>query len=60
MTLQRYPHQTVDAPQRSRRRAKQHEERLRRDRRELARDLSERVARGCYPVREDGPVPRID
>lgn len=58
--LARYPDQTVGAPQRSRRRAKQHEERLRRDRRELARESAERVARGCYPVREDGPVPRID
>jgi hypothetical protein len=44
----------------SRKAIKQLTERLRRDQRELARDLQERVGRGCYPVREDGPAPRID
>ena len=35
-------------------------ERLRRDRRELAREMQERAARDFYPERDDGPVPRID
>ena len=35
-------------------------ERLRRDQRELAEALRERVGRGCYPVREDEALPRID
>lgn len=39
---------------------KQLTERLRRDRRELERELRERAGRGCYPVREDGALPRID
>ena len=39
---------------------KQLTERLRRDQRELERELRERAGRGCYPVREDGPAPRID
>lgn len=60
MTLQRYPDQTVDAAQRSRRRAKQHEERLRRDRRGLERELRERAKREAEPRRDDGPLPRID
>jgi len=56
----RHPDQATGAPQRGRRRAKQHEERLRRDQRELARALAECVGCGCYPVQDDGPVPRID
>ena len=40
--------------------AKQLTERLRRDQRELAREVQERLARECYPVREDGAPPRID
>lgn len=39
---------------------KQIEERLRRDRRDLARELQERAARLCYPRNDDGPPPRID
>ena len=39
---------------------KQLTERLRRDQRELAEALRERAGRGCYPVREDGVLPRID
>lgn len=39
---------------------KQMEERLRRDRRDLSRELQERAARLCYPRNDDGPPPRID
>lgn len=39
---------------------KQLTERLRRDQRELERELRERAGRACYPVREDGALPKID
>lgn len=39
---------------------KQLNERLRRERRELAREMQERAGRGCYPVRDEGALPRID
>lgn len=39
---------------------KQLTERLRRDQRELARELQERAARECYPRNDDGPPPRIE
>lgn len=35
-------------------------ERLRRDRRELVRELQERAARECYPLNEVELLPRID
>lgn len=35
-------------------------ERLRRDQRELERELRERAGRGCYPVKDEGPPPRIN
>lgn len=38
---------------------KQLNERLRREQRELAREMQERAGRGCYPVRDETP-PRID
>lgn len=46
--------------QAGRKAVKQMEERLRRDRRELARELQERAARVCYPRNDEGPPPRID
>lgn len=39
---------------------KQLTERLRRDQRELEREMRKRAGRACYPVREDGAPPRID
>lgn len=40
--------------------AKQLRDRARREQRELARELQERVGRELVPARDDGPVPRID
>ncbi len=60
MSAWRYPDQDVGGAQRSRRTAKQVEDRRRRTQREQARELQERVGRGCYPVRDVGPAPRID
>lgn len=53
------PHQGA-RPGPGRRAIKQFNERLRRDQRELERELRERVGRGCYPVRDEGALPRID
>lgn len=39
---------------------KQLTERLRREQRELAREVQERAGRRCYPVRDDETPPRID
>lgn len=58
--LARYPDQAIGAAQRSRRRAKQHEERLRRDRRGLERELRERVEREAGRRDDQEPLPRID
>ncbi len=55
-----HAHAQASRPAPGRKAIKQLTERLRRDQRELARELQERVGRGCYPVREDGPAPRID
>lgn len=58
-----HAHAQAPRPAPGRKAIKQLTERLRRDQRELARELRElheRVGRGCYPVRDDGPVPRID
>ena len=57
---QRYPDQAVGAAQRSRRRAKQHEERLRRDRRGLERELQERAERDAGPRDDPEPPPKIN
>lgn len=38
---------------------KQLTERLRREQRELAREMQERVGRRLVPARDDGPPPRI-
>lgn len=39
---------------------KQLTERLRREYRELAREIQERAGRGCCPVRDEAVPPRID
>ena len=39
---------------------KQLHERLRREQREVDREIQERAGRGCYPVRDEGAPPRID
>lgn len=39
---------------------KQLTERLRPDQRELTEALRERAGQRCYPVRDDGTLPRID
>lgn len=53
------PHQGV-RPGLGRKAIKQFNERLRRDQRDLERELRERAGRGCYPVRDEGALPRID
>lgn len=45
---------------RASRAARQLAERQRRDQRDLARELQERVQRHAIPRRDDGPPPRID
>lgn len=44
----------------TRRRAQQLDQRLRREQRELAREMQERTGRQAIPRRDDGPPPRID
>ncbi len=44
----------------SARRSRQLDQRLRRDQRELARQLQKRAARELCPINDDGPLPRID
>ncbi len=39
---------------------KQLTERLRRDQRDMERELQARVFRDCYPRNDEGPPPRID
>lgn len=57
---QRHPDQAIGVAQRSRRRAKQHEERLRRDRRGLERELQERAELEAGPRDDPEPLPRIN
>lgn len=57
---QRYPDQAIGGAQHSRRRAKQHDERLRRDRRGLERELRERAELEAGPRDDPEPLPRID
>ena len=47
-------------PARTTKVARQIDQRQRRDQRELARELQERLQRGVVPRRDDGPPPRID
>ena len=47
---------TQPAPRKA---TRQHQQRQRRDQRELAREIQERVARQSIPARDDGPLPRI-
>ena len=56
----RHTDQPGGAAQRSRRRAKQHEERLRRDRRGLERELQERVDRYAEPFNDPDPLPLVN
>lgn len=44
----------------ARKTVKQLNDRMRRDQRDLARELQERVQRQAIPRRDDGPPPRID
>lgn len=60
MTAWRYPDQDVGGVQQSRRAAKRIEDRKRRDRRELAKALQERVQLQSIPRRDDELLPRID
>lgn len=59
MAVHTHAHQGA-SPGLGRRAVKQLNERLRREQRELAREMQERAGRGCYPVREEGAPPRID
>lgn len=47
-------------PTRTAKAARQLAQRQRRDQRDLARELQERVQRQSIPKRDDGPPPRID
>lgn len=60
MAVHTHAHHQGARPGPGRKAIKQLNERLRREQRELAEALRERAARGCYPVREDGALPRID
>lgn len=55
-----HAHHLVARPGPGRKAIKQFNERLRRDQRELERELRERAGRGGYPVRDDVSLPRID
>lgn len=59
MAVHTHAHQGA-RPGLGRKAVKRMDERLRRDQRELERELRERAGRGCYPVREDGVLPKID
>lgn len=59
MTVHRHAQQGA-RPGLGRKAVKRMDERLRREQRELAEALRERAARGCYPVRDEGALPRID
>lgn len=48
---------TQPAPRKA---TRQHQQRQRRELRELARELLERAQRQAIPRRDDGPPPRID
>lgn len=53
------PHQGGRPPP-GRKAIKQLTERLRRDQRELSRELQDRAGRDLCPRNDEGPVPRID
>lgn len=55
-----HAHQPAHHAPAGRKAIKQLNERLRRDRRELAEALRERVGRECYPAREEDVPPKID
>lgn len=59
MAVHTHAHQGA-RPGPGRKAVKQLNERLRRDQRELARELQYRAARQSIPARDDGPPPRID
>ncbi|MNV16450.1 hypothetical protein D3C71_1072130 [compost metagenome] len=59
MAVHTHAHQGA-RPGPGRKAVKRMDERLRRDQRELERELRERAGRGCYPVRDEGAPPRID
>lgn len=59
MAVHTHAHQGA-RPGPGRKAIKQLNERLRREQRELAREMQERGARGCYPVRDEAALPRID
>lgn len=59
MAMHTHAHQGA-RPGLGRKAIKQLTERLRREQRELVREIQERAGRGCYPVRDDGALPRID
>lgn len=60
MAVHTHAHHQGARPGPGRKAVKQLNERLRREQRELAREMQERAGRGCYPVRDDGMLPRID
>lgn len=59
MAVHTHAHQGA-RPGLGRKAIKQLNERLRREQRELARELQERAGRQCYPARDEGALPRID
>ena len=59
MAVHTHAHQGA-RPGLGRKAIKRMDERLRREQRELTREIQERAGRGCYPVRDEGVLPRID
>ena len=59
MAVHTHAHQGA-RPGLGRKAVKQLTERLRREQRELAREMQERAGRQAIPRRDDGPLPRID
>ncbi len=59
MTVHTHAHQGA-RPGPGRKAIKRMDERLRREQREMARELQERAQRQAIPRRDDGPPPRID
>lgn len=59
MNVHTHAHQPAHHAPAGRKAIKQLNERLRRDRRDLAEAMRERVVRECYPARDEEPMPSL-